>query len=125
MNREQFIQYISDEYGIDGECLWVKYPLYRVFRHPGNRKWFAIVMDIPRNKLGLEGTETLNVVDLKCDPNLIGSLQGESGIFPAYHMRKTSWITVALDGSVPDKHIKMLLDMSYNATAPKMKKKEK
>ncbi len=122
MNREQFIQYISDEYGIDGECLWVKYPLYRVFRHPGNRKWFALVMDVPRNKLGLEGTEKLDVANLKCDPNLIGSLRGKSGIFPAYHMSKTSWITVSLDGSVPDKHIKMLLDMSYDATATKMKR---
>ena len=62
------------------------------------------------------------MANLKCDPNLIGSLRGKSGIFPAYHMSKTSWITVSLDGSVPDKHIKMLLDMSYDATATKMKK---
>lgn len=28
MNREQFIEYTSDEYGIDGEFLWPKYPLF-------------------------------------------------------------------------------------------------
>lgn len=43
MNREQFIQYISDEYGIDGEYLWASSPLSCAFRHPGNRKWFALV----------------------------------------------------------------------------------
>ena len=37
---------------------------------------------------------------------------------------KDSWITVALDGSVSDDKIKMLLDMSYEATAPKTRKKK-
>lgn len=40
-------------------------------------------------------------------------------------MNKTSWITVALDGSVPDDEVKLLLDMSFEATAPKMRKKKK
>ena len=48
----------------------------------------------------------------------------ENGFFPAYHMRKDSWITVALDGSVADYKIKMLLDVSYQATAPKVRKKK-
>lgn len=47
------------------------------------------------------------------------------GYFPAYHMNKTSWITVALDGSVPDDEVKLLLDMSFEATASKMRKKKK
>ena len=47
-----------------------------------------------------------------------------AGSIPAYHMRKDSWITVALDGSVADDKIKMLLDVSYQATAPKVRKKK-
>ena len=54
-------------------------------------------MDIPKNKLGLQGEEMLEVVDFKCDPILIGTLREEPGFFPAYHMSKDSWITVALD----------------------------
>lgn len=38
-------------------------------------------------------------------------------------MSKANWITVSLDGSVEDEKIKMLLDMSFNATAPKIRKK--
>lgn len=124
MNRKQFIQYVTEQYGVDGEYLWANYPGYCAFRHPNNHKWFALVMDVPKNKLGLQGTEILDVVNLKCDPILIGSLRKESGFFPAYHMSKASWITVALDGSVPDSQIKMLLDMSYDATAAKIKKKD-
>ena len=83
------------------------------FRHCNNRKWFALIMDVPKNKLGLQGEEMLKVVDFKCDPILIGTLREEPGFFPAYHMSKDSWITVALDGSVSDDKTKMLLDMSY------------
>ena len=35
-------------------------------------------------------------------------------------MNKNSWITVALDNTVDDEKIKFLLDMSFNATAPKI-----
>ena len=69
--------------------------------------------------------DILSVVNFKCDPILIGSLLDKEGYFPAYHMNKTSWITVALDGSVPDDEVKLLLDMSFEATAPKMRKKKK
>lgn len=124
MNREQFIQYITEKYGVEGEYLWANYPRYRAFRHPNSHKWFALVMDVHKNKLGLQGTEILDVVNLKCDPILIGSLRKETGFFPTYHMNKASWITVALDGSVSNDQIKMLLDMSYDATTPKAKRKQ-
>ncbi len=45
-------------------------------------------MDVPKNKLGLAGSDVIDVVNLKCDPILIGSLRKEPGIFPAYHMNK-------------------------------------
>ncbi|MFR7743511.1 MAG: MmcQ/YjbR family DNA-binding protein [Acutalibacteraceae bacterium] len=53
----------------------------------------ALVMEVPQDKLGLAGTEKLDIVNFKCDPILISSLRGETGIFPAYHMNKASWIT--------------------------------
>ncbi|WP_243025727.1 MmcQ/YjbR family DNA-binding protein [Clostridium sp. AM33-3] len=65
----------------------------------------------------------LEVVNFKCGPILIGTLREEPGFFSAYHMSKDSWITVALNGSVSDDKIKMLLDMSYEATIPKTRKK--
>ena len=43
---------------------------------------------------------------------------------PAYHMNKLHWITVLLDGAVPDEKVYDLLEMSYMATASS-KKKEK
>lgn len=74
------------------------------------------------------GEELIDVVNLKCNTVLVGSLLCESGFFPAYHMSKGSWITVALDDTVPDDKIKMLLDMSYHLTykinKPKIQRKK-
>ena len=121
MNREQLLRHIEEHYDADAEQPWRKYPLYTVFRHRSNQKWFALVMDIPRCKLGLPGAESIDVLNVKCDPFLIGSLQKDAGFYPAYHMSKTNWITIALDGSVEDDKLLWLLDLSFTATAPKKK----
>lgn len=123
MDRSEFKVYIQENYGIEPDCSWIEYPDYEVFRHNGNKKWFALVMGVPKNKFGLPGCENLDVVNLKCNPLLLGSLLGEKGFFPAYHMSKVNWITVALDGSVSDDKIKMLLDISFELTAKISKKK--
>ena len=125
MNRTELKQFITENYNAEADYPWLKSPNYEVFRHSNNQKWFALIMDVPKDKLGLHGSEPLDVVNFKCDSILIGSLRGEPGIFLAYHMNKEQWITVALDGSVSDDKIKMLLDMSYQATAPKARKKKR
>lgn len=123
MNREELESYILNHYAAQPDYPWADTPRAAVFRHAGNRKWFALVMDVPRDKLGLAGTEKLDIVNFKCNPILISSLRGETGIFPAYHMNKASWITVALDGSVQAKTIELLLDVSYELTKPKIRRK--
>ena len=71
-----------------------------VLRHTDNKKWYAILMKVSRSKLGLSGDETVDILDIKCDPLMSGSLLMENGIFPGYHMHKGNWLTVLLDGTV-------------------------
>lgn len=123
MNREQLEKFLCETYAVDMDYPWIKYPNYEVFRHSNNKKWFALIMDVSKNKLGLAGDEILDIVNFKCDPAVIGSLRMENGFFPAYHMNKDSWITVALDGTVDDKKIKALADMSYELTSTMKRRK--
>ena len=123
MNREELESYILNHYAAQPDYPWADTPRAAVFRHAGNRKWFALIMEVPRDKLGLAGTEKLDIVNLACDPILISSLRGETSIFPAYHMNKASWLTAALDGSVPAETIELLLDVSYELTKPKPRRK--
>lgn len=123
MNRLELKKYIAETYGIEPDCPWIKNPNFEVYRHSNNKKWFALIMDIPRYRIGLRGTDIIDVVNLKCDPLLLGSVRTESGIFPAYHMNKENWVTAALDGTASDEVIKMLLDVSYELTAAKIRHK--
>ena len=95
-----------------------------VFRHPGNKKWFVILMNIPKNKLGIAQDGFVDIVNVKCDPVLVGSLIQSEGYYPAYHMNKTHWITAVLDTSAPEETVKMLLDMSFELTATKLPQKK-
>ena len=123
MNRKELEAYILAQYSTEPDYPWADMPRAAVFRHASNRKWFALVMEVPRNKLGLPGDAPLDIVNFKCDPILISSLRGEAGIFPAYHMNKASWLTAALDGSAPAETIGLLLDVSYELTKPKIRRK--
>ena len=123
MNRIELRKFIKDNYGSRPDYPWPKYPGYEVFRHSSNKKWFALIMNLPKNKLGLQGNDILEIVNFKCDSILIGSLLEEKGFFPAYHMNKTNCITAVLGKTVDNEKIKMLLDMSFKATSPKIHKK--
>ena len=116
MNRQELSAYLTETYNCAGEYLFARYPNFQVFRHNGKKKWFAVLMDIPRKNLGLEGEKEISVVNLKCDTRLIGSFRRSPGIYPGWHMNKAHWLTVALDGTVEDEKIKFLVDMSYELT---------
>lgn len=65
MNRKELEEYIRSNYSAESDHPWVKYPNYIVFRHQSNKKWFAIIMDVPKNKLGLQENDILDVVNFK------------------------------------------------------------
>ena len=125
MNREALEAYLTGTYAVVPDRPWARHPDDVVFRHTGNRKWFTLVMRIPGSRLGLPGDGLLDVVNVKCDPLLIGSFRELPGICPAYHMSKASWLSVVLDGSVDQETIKTLLQMSYDLTAPKIRKRKR
>lgn len=121
--RGRITQYIQDTFGTEAEYLWADSPGNAVFRHPASKKWYAAMMRVLPEKLGLPSGEALDIMDIKCDTIMIGSLLSTKGFLPAYHMNKNHWISIVLDGSVSDDQIIPLLELSYNSVAPKRRKK--
>lgn len=121
--RERITQYIQATYGTQAEYLWADSPGNAIFRHPASKKWYAALMRVLPEKLGLAGEEALDVMDIRCSTMMIGSLLSTKGFLPAYHMNKNHWISVVLDNSVPDDQITPLLELSYDSVAPKRRKK--
>ena len=125
MNKTELQKYIAEAYSTAPDFPWESTPDAAVYRHENNRKWFALMMTIPKARLGIRSDGMIDIVNLKCDPLLVGSLRSEPGIFPAYHMNKDKWLSVALDGSADDEQIKMLLDMSFELTAVTIQRRHK
>lgn len=115
MDRYDIFEWVKERYGTLPEYLWDSLPDGAVLRNKSG-KWYAVIMYVRRERLGLTGEGKTDVLDLKCDPLLIGSLLTRRGFLPAYHMNKNHWISILLDGSVPDGEIMDLIRMSYNMT---------
>ena len=121
MDRAALEAHIAGMYGAEAEHPWADAPGHAVFRHAGNRKWFAVVMRLPQERLGFPAGKEIDVVNVKCDPVLAGALRQEKGFFPAYHMNKQHWITIALDGSADEEKLLWLLENSFRMTREKKK----
>lgn len=128
MNREETETFIYENFaGIVQDYPWEDTPEYTVFRHADNRKWFALLMTLNRSTLerqnpdklssNANAAELINVINLKCDPDLLEEVITHPGILPAYHMNKRHWITVLLDGTCETSELQNLIALSYRLTA--------
>jgi predicted DNA-binding protein (MmcQ/YjbR family) len=82
-----------------------------VFKTTGNGKIFALTSF---------GNAPL-AVSLKVDPEESLALQSEyPQIKPGYHLNKKHWITVVLDGGVPDALVEELIRGSHALVRPKV-----
>ncbi len=63
-------------------------------------------------------------INLKCDPERAVELREEyEDILPGYHMNKTHWNTVMLEGTIPGKLLAELIDHSYELVVRALPKK--
>ena len=113
LKREEIYEYVKKQYGTVPEYLWKESPESAVLRHK-NGKWYAVLMQIEKSRLGLEGDTKVDILDVKCDPDMVGLLTQTYGFLPGYHMNKKYWITMLLDGTVSEAKILDFLDMSYD-----------
>ncbi|MEI8278864.1 MAG: MmcQ/YjbR family DNA-binding protein [Bacteroidota bacterium] len=58
--------------------------------------------------------------NVKCEPEKAIELREEySSIIPGYHMNKKHWNTIIIDGTLNNKQVKEMIDMSYKLVAGK------
>jgi predicted DNA-binding protein (MmcQ/YjbR family) len=70
--------------------------------------------------------ETDLSINLKCDPELAISLREQYPcIKPGYHMNKTHWNTVMIDGSLSKEQILEMVDQSYDLIVSSLSKKNR
>ena len=79
-------------------------------------------MRVSRRKFGFDSNEVIDVVNLKLPTEMFGSFGASDGVYPAYHMNKLHWVSVLLPDA-PDDIVEFLLNVSFETTKSKAKKK--
>jgi len=120
MTKQELIDYCLtfpaayEDYPFGGQVAHSDDGTWTVMRHDANKKSFAHIYN--RNgKL---------CINLKCEPIRADFLRGAfSDIVPGWHMNKTHWNTIYVDGDVPKEELYDSIQHSYNLVKPKQRKK--
>ena len=82
-----------------------------VFKVEGKMFALAALMEVPP------------AVNLKCDPDLALELRDRyEQVRAGYHMNKKHWNTVVLDGVIPEREIRKMIDHSYELVVQSLPK---
>ncbi|MBS1680398.1 MAG: MmcQ/YjbR family DNA-binding protein [Bacteroidetes bacterium] len=86
----------------------------------------TLVFKVNGKMFALTDVETFESINLKCDPEVAVQLREQyPAVQPGYHMNKKHWITVIMDGSVPDKLLKEWISHSYELVGSKSSSSKK
>lgn len=111
MNVEVYCNYCNRKKGVTEEFPFGD----NVLVHKVMGKMFALT-DLP----------DFESINLKVQPEKNSELQENyPAVHPGYHMDKKHWMTVDMDGSVPDKVLFQWIDQSYELVVSKLTKTQK
>lgn len=87
---------------------------WAVMRHGYNKKTFALIFE----RMG-------NIwVNVKCEPVKAEFLRSvNQSVIPGYHMNKTHWNSIIVDGSMPMEAIYGMIADSYDLIKPKLRRR--
>ena len=112
--RTNAIEALERRFGTLHEAPWEDDPDSITFKTKLSKKWFAIMMRIPADRLGLKGRNLIDVANIKLPPDKINALIDNVHYFRAYHMNKTHWLSVKLDKDSDISEFLSLAEISYS-----------
>ena len=77
------------------------------------------MMVVPLQKLGVASKADALILNVKIHPEDKERLIASDGVYEAYHMNKTHWISIALNVCTDDALIKECIYTSYKCVANK------
>lgn len=90
-------------------------------------EWDAHRFFVADKMFGLQSAskEGRPYISLKADPVISYQWRIDfEEVVPGYHLNKTHWNTVYLDGTLPEEILKGMIDMSYDLVVRKMSQKK-
>lgn len=75
----------------------------------------TLVFKVMGKIFALTDVESFESINLKCDPEVALHLRDlNPAVLPGWHMNKTHWNTIVIDGSVAEDKLKEWIDHSYD-----------
>lgn len=116
LTREAIFKHVKENYGTLPDYPWKKFPEYAALRHESSEKWYGLIMNVLPEKLGIDGNGEIDVLNLKCPPEISDSIRNGKNILPGYHMDKEHWISLVLERTDQKGEIYNLIGQSFNLT---------
>lgn len=116
LTREDIFKHVKENYGTSPDYPFQKFPNYAALRHESNGRWYGLIMNVPSEKLGLDGNDIIDVLNLKCPPEISDSLRNGKNILHGYHMDKENWVSLVLERTDSKGEIYKLIEQSFNLT---------
>lgn len=114
--KEKLLNYFNDYYDTTIDNPFENDYNTFALRHTSTKKWFGLLMRIKGRYLD-DGREFIDVINVKCEPLLSEIIKKKyNSVKPAYHMNKTKWISIILDGDIPFDEIVSLITLSFELT---------
>ena len=113
LQTKEIFDFITDTFSDMPEYLFMDSDT-AVFRKGIKKKWYAVVMNISKRKLGIDSEQRVEILNIKLNPNDVAMLVDHNCFFPAYHMNKKHWCTIVLDNTIDTDEICYLVQKSYN-----------
>lgn len=86
----------------------------------------VMVFKVMGKIFSLTDVETFDSISLKADPERAIELrERHESVVPGYHLNKKHWITVLMDGSIPDTQVRAWTDESYSLVVAGLSKSQK
>lgn len=86
----------------------------------------TLVYKVMGKMFALTDLDHFTSINLKCLPETGVDLRERyPAVRPGYHMNKKHWITVEMDGSIPDKLLQTWIATSYQLVAKSLTKSQK
>ncbi len=99
--KEKLFAYIKKKYHASPEYPWARYPGYVAFRQSDNKKLFALVTAVPGNRLGLNGENVVDVLNVKVsDPFLADFPIRQEGFFHGHPIEAQTQTAEGMDRSI-------------------------
>lgn len=85
----------------------------------------TLVFKVMGKIFALTDLDSFTSVNLKVEPETGAELREKySSVLPGYHMNKKHWVTVIMDGSIPDKNFLKWTDTSYTLVSTSLPKRD-